>query len=645
MKYAKSIKMLMCLTLTTGLALAAVAAGKGSGYMGGDGVMTGGSKGGGGTGTGTGDGTGGGTGTGTGGGTEGGGSQPGDVSGPTGDQGSIQGKLYGDLYVVLRYQGGETKRVPKVDASGNPVLVATPWTDPDGNLHTVKQQGWVTATAIGGEPILTENFVAYQVVAEDTQLPVICPETGNYWWPAPTPSQCVQPVASFNRWGDLSSDANANHPYHSVLEKVRFNTIPLVMTYDPTWGRTEFSVGTLKADGTLDSYFIQPGGWWADPVNGLVTYTDGVLWTGLIQEVSFGRLNQARATEAVLQSAFDEAINSINQALAIRIDPSGRILLRQYVYDEYRVDPSTGNPLITGEIDKPIDSPLENLAIYLKLMRDGHLVTPGDQRSTIDRSMNGGIPLEQLLGLEDGPSKELRPTINIAKLRAWGLGYLVDVSEVNYYTYYDANYVLQATTIQPAGVEGVDYQKWVGIPTANGSVPTGADFETCAATLAAAADKGGKLTVDHVVYLNSILGINNVVGTVTNANGTIVDYAKNPRYFSYGAAPTYDRTAVFSTRGYYPANQVPSPGGDPITGKVLILALPAGAGGDPASGVWVEYPASILDYVSFRELGVNDQRFPNGTTATLDIGGFSQAADDNLSLIDFVHTYQIPANR
>ncbi len=90
---------------------------------------------------------------------------------------------------------------------------------------------------------------------------------------------------------------------------------------------------------------------------------------------------------------------------------------------------------------------------------------------------------------------------------------------------------------------------------------------------------------------------------------------------------------------------MPAPGGDPVVGKVLILAAPAGEGGDPIPGVWVEYIASILDYVPFRELGVDDQRFPNDTIATQNIAGFAQAADDNLHLIDFVHTYQIPASR
>ncbi len=79
---------------------------------------------------------------------------------------------------------------------------------------------------------------------------------------------------------------------------------------------------------------------------------------------------------------------------------------------------------------KAIDSPLENLALYVKLMKDGHLVTPGDERVPIDRSEKGGIPLWKMLELSDGSSSALRPTIDIVNLEGFGLGSLVDVTPV-----------------------------------------------------------------------------------------------------------------------------------------------------------------------------------------------------------------------
>lgn len=568
---------------------------------------------------------------------------PGDVEGPLSDKISDKGQLYGDLYKILRYHGGETKLVPRFDDDGNPVYEEVSWTDPSGNVSMVLHQVMDEAIAIGGEPVLTDNFVTHTIVAEDTGELVINEATGDIWFSAPTPSQCVQPLASFARWGDLSSPENlAAFPEYADIE---FNKIPVTMSYDATWNRTEFAVGMVDR-----ANFIEAGETWIDPKNGAVTYAEAVPWTDLIQEVHFGRLNGARAPEAVLQAAFDEAINSINAAVWISVDASGRILLTKDVYDEVEVDPATGAPVWLGTVEKAIDSPLENMALYLKLMRDGHLVTPGDERAPIDRSVRGGIPIFRMLQLEDGPSKGLRPTIDIQKLIDCGLEDLVDVDQVQtYYTYYEivmegdtvVDYVLHADITEPIGVE---FETWVGIPTSDGSSPNGSDFEFCAATLAAAADKGGRITMDLVVYFNSILGLNKVIGMSEDGS---IDFTRTPKFFDYSGSGMYDREAVFSTRGYYEYGDG-DPWGDPsalVPGEVVVLQLPDSTGGDPVLGAWREYSVTITDIVEFRELGVGIDEFPTGQTATFDIGGFTQQADDNLSVIEFVHTFQIPENR
>ena len=68
-------------------------------------------------------------------------------------------------------------------------------------------------------------------------------------------------------------------------------------------------------------------------------------------EVEFGRLNIGRAPTKVIDHAEDEALSKVIDATTLAIDPSGRII----------ADGAT------------IDSPLENLAIYIALMT-------GDQR-------------------------------------------------------------------------------------------------------------------------------------------------------------------------------------------------------------------------------------------------------------------------
>lgn len=230
----------------------------GNGYMGGQGTTTAGSGSGSGT---TDEGS-------TGGGTT--------SDGPLGDKGSDQGSLFGDLYVIDRYLGGETKQIPSVDSAGNPVMVMGDWIDENGNPvidpttgnpYQVEQQAWSTATAIGGEPKLTEGFGRYTIVNEDTGVYEINPLTGDIYFPAPYPSQCVQPVADVVRWGDISSKTSlpANH-------------LPLVIAYDSTWERTECEVAS--------TVFIASGDSWDG-----VTYYSDIYYNDLVQEVDFGGRN------------------------------------------------------------------------------------------------------------------------------------------------------------------------------------------------------------------------------------------------------------------------------------------------------------------------------------------------------------------
>ena len=77
----------------------------------------------------------------------------------------------------------------------------------------------------------------------------------------------------------------------------------------------------------------------------------------LVQAVDFGRLNLGRAPEGVIAHAFDEAVNTLNAAKQIRLDPAGRVMA--LIDDEW----------------KTIDAPAENLALYIKMMTDGHWIT------------------------------------------------------------------------------------------------------------------------------------------------------------------------------------------------------------------------------------------------------------------------------
>ena len=73
----------------------------------------------------------------------------------------------------------------------------------------------------------------------------------------------------------------------------------------------------------------------------------------LVQEVEIGRTNVARAPEDVLDGRSEEVLEILNSATAISFDPAGRLVVT--------VDGVTST----------IDSPLENLSIYIALMETG----------------------------------------------------------------------------------------------------------------------------------------------------------------------------------------------------------------------------------------------------------------------------------
>ena len=161
-----------------------------------------------------------------------------------------------------------------------------------------------------------------------------------------------------------------------------------------------------------------------------------------------------------------------------------------------------------------------------------------------------------------------------------------------------------------------------------------ADLDFAASFLAAAAPKYDSIGPDMVVYLNSILGVNKVVGTSEDG---LTDYSKFPVYFSYDAINETAGTYYIRADNFNARTQP----------TILIESL--------TPGIWKETSVSLTDPdlgVQFQNLGVDgDTGFPlldsngNRLPATVDFLGFTQMADDNLSTIKLVHTYQIPGLR
>lgn len=93
----------------------------------------------------------------------------------------------------------------------------------------------------------------------------------------------------------------------------------------------------------------------------------------LTVEVELGRLNVGRSPTQVLDRRADEVIALLNTATDLAIDPAGRLVIT-----------------VDGEI-KTIDSPLENLALYVALMTEGTIPGVDDLPGTSFDFMVDGV--------------------------------------------------------------------------------------------------------------------------------------------------------------------------------------------------------------------------------------------------------------
>lgn len=271
-----------------------------------------------------------------------------------------------------------------------------------------------------------------------------------------------------------------------------------------------------------------------------------------VEAVDFGRLNLGRAPDAVLFHAFDEAIKSINSATAIDLDPAGRIMLM--IDDEW----------------KTIDAPAENLALYIKMMQEGHWITT--DTSPIVR---GGPPDGMGPPEGDGPSAEERPVLSAQAIDLLGA--------IGYENLGDVNNVLNNH-----------------------------DLLLAASLLAAAGDKTGTMTLDKVIYVNSIFGINQL--------GTLPGELDGITYFDFRAYQ-YDRPAVYG-QGRGSMECYPALG----SGFVWVLRL-----ADNTGLLWESACMNILDEV--HHIRGNE---------TMNVKAFVQSADDALQVIEYIHNYSVP---
>lgn len=263
-------------------------------------------------------------------------------------------------------------------------------------------------------------------------------------------------------------------------------------------------------------------------------------WGTQTLEVDSGRLNLARTTDYVIESAYDEAIAVINTAVpadldgdgsretpAVALDAAGRLLLA--LLDE------GGQPYL-----KTVDSPRENLALYQRIM-----LGIKDNGEGCLQGINADLLGEDLVHLSCGAAEDSQ----------------------------DQD-LLRATSF-----------------------------------LAGAADKSGTISIDEVVYLNSILRINTIEESST---GSLFVAG----YFDFKNNFTYDRSSEYSG----------------LTADLL----------QPGATLVDGYPTffDVVFGVNIYENVFNENW--DGSSYPYPVVNFVRAADDAVRSINYIHNYELP---
>ena len=295
----------------------------------------------------------------------------------------------------------------------------------------------------------------------------------------------------------------------------------------------------------------------------------------------FGRLSGGRTKEGNLRMHFDEAINGIKNADVVTLDPAGRLFLGS---DCTAVDACASW--------QTIDSPMENLSIYRRLMKYGHLQTDPLEEDT---SM-GGDPAAGTI---------YRPALDATD---W------------------AKFTGPTTALLPRGSSSECFSGSVfDVTCAAPQALTSIDFILSGSFLAGAADKTGRITPDLVHYLNRILKItvatpesaatlNTLPALIRDENGAIAPATPglpapaNELFVDYAAA-SYLRSDWFSK-------------------SVLVL--------QESGGVWVPTSVDLMTWLNF----ING---PMPAAATV-LPAFIASTSDALRVVQFIHEYAIPAD-
>jgi len=335
----------------------------------------------------------------------------------------------------------------------------------------------------------------------------------------------------------------------------------------------------------------------------------------LVIEVDLGRLNEARTQERNIRMHFNETIVRIQEAEYVDFDPAGRLKLGSTC----TFPPGSGEPECAGW--KVVDSPQENLSLYWRVMKFGHIQTD---------------PLEEDPWAHGDPSE---PTRYHPALR--DVDWPKFDPRVQFLLPMDGNPSFAVTRPRadasrgrsmPAAFVGCFDPIWsngFNPACAERELPSASDLVFASSALGGAADKDGRIDGDVLAYFHRILRL-----------PVETEYTPAPLVVLPALIRLEDGTTIIEA-----PPGLPEPADElfidfsRFTYRRSVWRDETFASLVPLEpGLWGEEPElpllAWLEFINGPEPGSEQTLAP----------GFIAAANDGLRCVELIHNYEIPVD-
>jgi hypothetical protein len=320
----------------------------------------------------------------------------------------------------------------------------------------------------------------------------------------------------------------------------------------------------------------------------------------------FGRLSGGRTKERNIRMHLDEVIANIKMAQLVDREVTGRLMLGSLCALDNK-----GAPIASTCYWKAVDSPQENIAVYQRIMKYGHLQTDPREPDPAAGDPNALPAFRPALDATD----RLKFMKSVQPL-------LPDCTDAEF----------ASVSTDPATYPA---STWLCAQPQSLSAD---DFVFLAGTLAAAGDKTGSVSVDLVQYFNRIVRVDKTTEFAVAAKDLLPAlYRPSP----LNPAENEDLNTLYpgKTNDPFPANERFLNYGAVVYHRDQWFNVRTGVIKPTNATTWVYDPrVNIRSYLEYANPSWTSDSRNEGIT------GFFYATEDSLRTTEFFHNYAVPLN-